>query len=86
MLELCALGPVRRHRRPVVGPGPVAPPAQVDHGLDREDVPGLHDANCFVFRIMGHVRRRVEQFADPMAAVGLDYLTTSFLGDALCAS
>lgn len=39
----------------------------------------LHDPNGFVFRIVGDVRKRVEQLADAVPAVGFDHLTPFFL-------
>mmetsp|Transcript_20646 Transcript_20646/g.62820 ORF Transcript_20646/g.62820 Transcript_20646/m.62820 type:complete len:250 (-) Transcript_20646:1121-1870(-) len=69
VLELRAAGAVPRHRRPVVRPGAVLPAAQVDHGLDGEDVPLLHGPLGLVLRVVRHVGRRVEERPDAVAAV-----------------
>mmetsp|Transcript_23798 Transcript_23798/g.81332 ORF Transcript_23798/g.81332 Transcript_23798/m.81332 type:complete len:306 (+) Transcript_23798:95-1012(+) len=69
MFELCRPLPVRGHGRPLVGPRLVVPDAHVDHGLDGEDVAGLHDAGGLVLRVVRHVRQRVEQLANAVAAV-----------------
>ena len=83
MLELRGLLAVRGDGGPLVGPGAVAPDAEVDHGLDGEDVARLHDARGLVLRVVGDVRRRVEQLADAVAAVRAHDGAVRGLGDAL---
>lgn len=52
------------------------PCAEVDHGLDREDVPRLHDPLSLVLGVVRNRGDGVEQLADAVAAVGLDHLAT----------
>ena len=69
LLELGGELAVRRHRRPVVGPGLVRPHALGNHGLDGEGVPGLHDADGLVLGVVGHVGGAVEEAVDAVAAL-----------------
>lgn len=55
--------------RPFVRPRDVAPRALRDHRLDRERVPGLHDAHGLVLSIVRHLWGSVKQSVDAVATI-----------------
>lgn len=72
VLELSRALSVHGHGSPVVGPEHVPVDTQVDHRLDREDVPRLHGTLGLILGVMRHIGCCVEQGANAMAAVGGD--------------
>lgn len=72
MLKLRRTRPILRRARPIIRPRLIPIRAQADHGLDGEAHAGLGDADGFVFRVVRHVGRAVEELVDAVAAVGFD--------------
>ena len=73
VLELRGTLAIGCHRRPAVRPCAIGgAAAQVDHGLDRKDVPRTHDALSLVLLVVWHVGRRVKELTNAMTAVCLD--------------
>jgi len=64
--------PILRRTRPIIRPRLISIRAQADHGLNGEARAGLGDTDGFVFRVVRHVGRAVEELVDAVAAVGFD--------------
>lgn len=72
MLKLRRARPVLRRARPIIRPRLIAIRAQANHRLDSKAHAGLGDADGFVFRVVRHVGRAVEELVDAVAAVGFN--------------
>jgi hypothetical protein len=72
VLELRAPCAIGSYRSPTITPGPVAPGAGIDHGLDRERHAGLHDGNRVRSEVVGDGESVVKDLADAVADVGAD--------------
>ena len=69
MFELGGPLPVACRGSPLVSPGEVLPRALVDHGLDREDVALLHEADCLILSVVWHLGSLMEDSSDAVASV-----------------
>lgn len=59
-----------RYPRPHTRPPTHLPVAHIDHGLNREDVAGLHRPFCLVLGVVRHRGVGVEELPDAVTAVG----------------
>lgn len=72
MLKLRRARPILRRARPIIRPRLIPIRAQADHRLDGKAHAGLGDADGFVFRVVRHVGRAVEELINAVATVGFD--------------
>lgn len=83
VLELSRPLPIGRDTSPVIIPGEIFPTAHIDHRLNRENMPRLHEADRLVVRIMRDLRRLMEHCAYTVARVRADYRVAERL-DVVC--
>ncbi len=80
MLKLRGATPILRNTCPIIRPRLILIRPQTNHRLNRKRHPGLRHAHRLILRIMGHIRRAMEQTIHSMSAVRFNDAAASALG------